>query len=313
MTAQASQLADRPHVVIATPGRLADHIRSSPKEMGQVFRKCKFLVLDEADRLFSESYAKDLAVIMDVLPPPAERQTLLFTATVTPHIRTLAEKPPSKGRKPVFIHELDSQEIAIPEKLDQRFLLVPGNVRETYLFALLSHRDYKKSTCIIFVNTIYMAALLSRLLARLGIKNSALYSTLPQSERISSLEKFRAGAVRVLVCTDVASRGLDIPEVDLVINFDIPRYPDDYIHRVGRTARAGRDGMSISFVSANDVKLIEAIEERVGSKMEECTEIRDDTIVEILKTVSEAKRKVALELPDKDEIKKRKRNYQAIS
>jgi ATP-dependent RNA helicase DDX49/DBP8 len=179
------------------------------------------------------------------------------------------------------------------------------------LHCLLQHPAYNDKPTLIFVNRTQTAELLRRTLRLLAHKVTALHSQLAQHERQNSLGRFRAEAAKILVATDLASRGLDIPVVSLVINYDLPQSPEDYIHRVGRTARAGRTGMSISFVSERDVLLIKAIEERVGGempKLEEAEGVREKTVVEVLKEVGEAKRIAVMGMDEEGwEEKSRKR------
>ncbi|KJX99101.1 ATP-dependent rna helicase dbp8 like protein [Zymoseptoria brevis] len=272
MRNQALELAKRPHIVIATPGRLADHVSSSGEDTIYGLRKCKFVVLDEADRLLASSkkgsMLPDVETCMSILPPAASRQTCLFTATITPEVRALKSAPRSHSRPPVFISEVDVDSLAIPDTLTQTYQLVNVLHKEKYLHILLLTPENVAKTTIIFTNRTETANLLEHTLRLLAHRVTALHSALPHEQRTSNLARFRAGAARILVATDVASRGLDIPDVGLVINYDIPRNPDDYIHRVGRTARAGRSGLSISLVGQRDVELVQGIEARVGRKME---------------------------------------------
>lgn len=302
MVKQSLELQTKPHFVVATPGRLADHINSSGEDTICGLRRVKYLVLDEADRLLSDSIAPDLAVCMDVLPPASQRQTLLFTATITDAVRSLRERSPN-----VYIHEVPENAMAIPATLSQFYVLVPSYVKQAYLYCILTLEENADKTAIVFVNRTQTAEHLRRTLQLLEVKTTSLHSQLPQQERINALGRFRARAARVLVATDVASRGLDIPEVALVLNFDIPADPDDYIHRVGRTARAGRHGESISLVSERDVERIEGIEARVKCKMEEYPLINDKMVVDsALKKVSVAKRQAILEM-DRDHFGERKK------
>lgn len=302
MIKQTLELERRPHFVVATPGRLADHIKSSGEDTIGGLRRVKYLVMDEADRLLSPSIAPDLAVCMDVLPPASKRQTLLFTATITDAVRSLRERSPQ-----VYIHEVPESAMALPATLKQYYLLVPSHVKQAYLYSLLVNEEYADKTAIVFVNRTQTAEHVRRTLQLLDVKTTSLHSQLPQQERINSLARFRARAARVLVATDVASRGLDIPEVGLVVNFDIPADPDDYIHRVGRTARAGRKGESISLVSERDVERIKSIESRVNAEMEESKLITDKSVVDsALKKVSIAKRQAVLEM-DRDHFGERKK------
>ncbi|RDL32106.1 putative ATP-dependent RNA helicase dbp8 [Venustampulla echinocandica] len=321
MRPQATALAQRPHVVIATPGRLADHIRTSGEDTICALRRVRMVVLDEADRLLAGgavgSMLPDVEECLMILPPPAKRQTLLFTATVTPEVRALKERPQTPGRPPVFVCEVDTEKLAIPASLNQMHLQVPVTHREHYLhMLLLTDRNLPKSV-IIFCNRTSTADFLTHLLRLLEHRVTALHSKLPQRQRIDNLGRFRASAARILVATDVAARGLDIPEVGLVVNYDIPRDPDDYIHRVGRTARAGRKGESVTFVGQRDVQLVQAIEARVGRQMEaweeEGVNLETRVIREALKLVGETKREAMLEIEEGREVGgKRKRGMKKL-
>lgn len=316
--AQAIQLSSRPHIVIATPGRLAEHIRTSGEDTICGLRRVQFVVFDEADRLLAPgrgSMLPDLETCLSVLPPSGQRQTLLFTATVTPEVLALKEQPRSANKPPVFVCEVDTDMLAVPPKLQQRYLQVPVTHKECYLHVLLGTPENATKSVIIFCNRTSTATLLEYMLRMLDHRVTALHSGLQQHQRIANLGRFRAQAARILVATDVAARGLDIPEVALVINYDVPRDPDDYIHRVGRTARAGRVGTSVTMVGQRDVDLILAIEERVGKKMEEFEEegvsIEGRVVRDALKIVSEKKREAMLQIEEgKDVVGNRKKGMQ---
>ncbi|ODV84763.1 hypothetical protein CANARDRAFT_28903 [[Candida] arabinofermentans NRRL YB-2248] len=297
MIEQANKIKENPHFVVATPGRLAHIIMEHPDDV-RGLRRVKFLVLDEADRLLTDSFTDHLTTCFEALPHPSKRQTLLFTATVTDSVRSLKEKPVAEGRQPVFVHELDKvDDVVIPKSLNLSFLLTPFLVKEATLHNILINEDFKDSTAIVFVNRSENAEILRRVLRHLEIRVTSLHSEMPQSERTNSLHRFRAGAARVLVATDLASRGLDIPTVELVINFDIPRDPDDFIHRVGRTARAGRAGDALSFITPNDLSRILAIEERIDRKMEEYKKVTDNGLIKnSLKIASKAKIEAKMEM-----------------
>lgn len=315
MREQALGLSRRPHIVVATPGRLADHIRTSGEDTICGLRRCRVVVLDEADRLLvcgEGSMLPDVEECLSVLPPAKDRQTLLFTATVTPEVRALKELPRPPGKPEVFVCEVDTQILAIPSTLDQRYLQTPVTHCESFLHILLLTPLNLTKSIIIFCNRTSTANLLTHLLRLLEHRVTALHSALPQRQRVDNLARFRASAARILVATDVAARGLDIPEVGLVINYDVPRDPDDYIHRVGRTARAGREGDAITMVGQRDVQLILAIEQRVGRKMvafeEEGVSIEGRVIRDALKVVGEKKREALLEIEEGREVGgKRKR------
>jgi ATP-dependent RNA helicase DDX49/DBP8 len=323
MRAQAIALARRPHVVIATPGRLADHIRTAsssgdPDDAVRAgLRRVRFVVLDEADRLLDAkgpgSQLPDVEECLSALPPSQQRQTLLFTATMTPEVRALRSMPPKPGKLPAFVCEVDAaQTLAIPVTLTQRHVQVPVTHREHYLHVFLLTPQNVDKTVIIFVNRTATAEMLHHMLRLLDHRVTSLHSRLPQRQRTDNLGRFRAAAARILVATDVAARGLDIPEVALVLNFDVPRDPDDYIHRVGRTARAGRAGDAVTFVGQRDVECVLAIEARVGRPMdaweEEGVNLDTRVVKDVLRTVSEKKREALLQLEEgRDVGGKRKR------
>lgn len=310
---QAINLASRPHIVVATPGRLAEHIKTSGEDTICGLRRVKFVVFDEADRLLTPgkgSMLPDLETCLSVVPPPTQRQTLLFTATVTPEVLALKEQP-RPGRPPIFVCEVDTEDLAIPPKLQQKYIQTPVTHKECYLHVALETPENLKKSVIIFCNRTKTATLLEHMLRLLDHRVTALHSGLKQSDRVNNLARFRAQAARILVATDVAARGLDIPEVALVINYDVPRDPDDYIHRVGRTARAGRVGTSITLIGQRDVELILAIEKRVGKKMEEYEEegvsIEGRVVRDALKPVTEKKREAMLQIEEgRDVLGKRK-------
>ncbi|KAI1413606.1 DEAD-domain-containing protein [Hypoxylon sp. FL1857] len=316
MRPQAIALAQRPHVVIATPGRLADHIRSSGEDTICGLRRAKFVVLDEADRLLAAngpgSMLPDIEECLGVLPPSTQRQTLLFTATITPEVRALKDMPPKPGKEPAFVCEVDTQTLAVPTTLHQMYIQVNVTHKEYYLHAFLLTEANIEKSLIIFCNRTSTAEYLHHLLRLLDHRVTSLHSRLPQRQRVDNLGRFRASAARILVATDVASRGLDIPEVSLVVNYDVPQDPDDYIHRVGRTARAGRKGDAVTFVGQRDVERIHAIETRVGRELEKWEEegvnLESRFIRDHMKEVGEKKREALLNIEEHREVGgKRKR------
>ncbi|KAK7225737.1 hypothetical protein V2G26_013740 [Clonostachys chloroleuca] len=292
MRAQAIALGQRPHIVIATPGRLADHIRTSGEDTICGLRRVRYVVLDEADRLLH-------AVGPGSMLPDVEE--------------ALKDMPQKPGKQPVFVCEVDTQMLAIPATLKQMHVQIPVTHKEHYLHVFLLTEANAEKTVIIFCNRTSTADYLHHLLRLLEHRVTSLHSKLPQRQRIDNLARFRASAARILVATDVAARGLDIPEVSLVINYDIPRDPDDYIHRVGRTARAGRKGEAVTFVGQRDVELVLAIEKRVGRDMdawsEEGVNLETRVLRDALKVVSETKREALLEIEEGREVGgKRKRS-----
>ncbi|KAI5369836.1 Putative ATP-dependent RNA helicase DEAD-box, Helicase superfamily 1/2, ATP-binding protein [Septoria linicola] len=319
MRKQAIELEKRPHIVIATPGRLADHVLNSGEDTIKGLRKVKFVVFDEADRLLQSgkgSMLGDVERCLDAVPSAAKRQTLLFTATVTPEVRALKETPRENGRPPPFVSEVDIDSLAIPPTLHQTYQLVNVLHKEKYLHILLGTPANVEKTTIIFANRTETANLLEYMLRALEHRVTALHSGLAHEDRVNNLARFRAKAARILVATDVASRGLDIPDVGLVINYDLPRNPDDYIHRVGRTARAGRRGVSISLVGQRDVELVKAIEARVGKNMvaydEDKVSVETRVIKEALNVVGDKKREAMLAIEEGRDVKG-KRKHGAVN
>ncbi|KAJ1699475.1 hypothetical protein LUZ63_007987 [Rhynchospora breviuscula] len=249
---QAKAIAKKPHVVIATPGRIRALMEGV--EIAAAFSNTKFLVLDEADRVLDANFKEDLDVILKLLP--RKRQTLFFSATMTGNLRTLSEVSGNN----FFFFEGDKGGKTV-ETLKQQYLKVPADLKELYLSHILSNMEEEGiRSAIVFVSTCRTCHYLELLLEEVGQAAVALHSHKSQSLRLASLSRFKSGQVSVLLATDVASRGLDIPTVDLVINYNIPRDPSDYIHRVGRTARAGRGGLSVSFVTERDESLVHEIE-----------------------------------------------------
>ncbi|KAL5730647.1 RNA helicase [Ranunculus cassubicifolius] len=290
MITQSQTMMQRPHIVVATPGRIKVLIEQNP-EIAAVFKKTKFLVLDEADRVLDVGFEEELKAIFECLPK--NRQTLLFSATMTSDLQTLLELSANKA----YFYEAYVGFKTV-ESLKQQYVFIPYNVKEVYLLHILSKmEDMGIRSAIVFVSTCRTCQYLSLVLQELEHSVAALHSHNSQALRLSALHRFKSGRVPVLLATDVASRGLDIPTVDLVINYDIPRYPRDYIHRVGRTARAGREGLAVSLITQNDVELIHNIEAVVEKQLEkfECRE--NDVLAEITK-VYKAKRVASMKMMD---------------
>lgn len=357
---EAGLLQGKPHIVVATPGRLAHQIASG-SAISIDLSKLAFLVFDECDRLLDSSFAPDLDIILKAAGgSKGSRQTLLFSATITPLVRdpeTLdrfsiqkqnlfefglegedeREENSKKNRKdgdkkkkkllvsgvPKDIEEgaeeeeeededkYETRTVDMPVDLIQQYVFIPAAIKNAYLWQILlmlgpenlsivrdtstsakkgkgsgkhkrtveeetsgsaalglraAEREKQEQalvrarSIIVFTSSCRNAQIVCEMLIELGIPTTSLHSALPQQQRLSSVAKFKGERVKVLVATDVASRGLDLPSVDLIINYDVPRVPSDYVHRAGRTARAGRGGRCITFVTQYEVKLLQTIE-----------------------------------------------------
>lgn len=257
---QATAVArDRPHLLIATPGRLALLIREGDLSLRQV----RFLVMDEADRLLDPTYVGDLKTILESCSSP-QRQTLMFSATMT---STLEAVQTIAVNENAFRFDARENRFATVQGLTQEYKFIPQNLKDCHLVHCLK-KEFPKENVIIFVAKCETAEMLVTMLNLMGMKKVvALHSEMKQTARIEALQKFKGSSVRALVATDLASRGLDIPLCDLVINYDVPRKPSVYVHRVGRTARAGRKGLALTFVAQGDVELVHAIEEKLERKL----------------------------------------------
>jgi ATP-dependent RNA helicase DDX49/DBP8 len=295
---QSKELAERPHIVIATPGRLAELIRSNQRPH---FTHLQFLVLDEADRLLESSFQPDLDVILGYLPPVNKRQTLLFSATLNQEAPELQRL---QLNAPVTVEAQAGDQEGTVAELDQRYLFVPQSTKESYLIYILTQTAYKDESCIIFTSTCRGAEILTQLLVELSINCVSLHSNHNQARRLAALGKFRSAQTNILIATDIASRGLDIPSVKLVVNYDVPRVAEDYIHRVGRTARAGRGGMAATIVSQYDINIFQHIEETVLARKMEKFDLPEEKVLNLMKTVNAAKKMAKIRLEEFDLTKK---------
>uniref|UniRef100_A0A8C6E9Y6 RNA helicase n=1 Tax=Moschus moschiferus TaxID=68415 RepID=A0A8C6E9Y6_MOSMO len=267
---QSLALAKKPHIVIATPGRLIDHLENTK---GFNLRALKYLVMDEADRILNMDFETEVQ-----------------------KLQRAALKNPVKCAV--------SSKYQTVEKLQQYYLFIPSKFKDTYLVYILN--ELAGNSFMIFCSTCNNTQRTALLLRNLGFTAIPLHGQMSQSKRLGSLNKFKAKARSILLATDVASRGLDIPHVDVVVNFDIPTHSKDYIHRVGRTARAGRSGKAITFVTQYDVELFQRIEHLIGKKLP-VFPTQDDEVMMLTERVTEAQRFARMELREHGEKKKRSR------
>src|SRR5688572_6334646 len=237
-------------VVIATPGRLLDHVARGKLLLNAI----EILVIDEADRMLDMGFIPDIEKICKLLP--VTRQTLFFSATMPPEIQRLTHQ---------FLHNPARIEVAPPsttaESIEQRLVKAPADftAKRAALRDLLRSFDNIKNA-IIFANRKTTVGIIETSLKRHGFNASALHGDMDQRARLKTLEAFRGGEITYLIASDVAARGLDIPEVSHIFNFDVPVHPEDYVHRIGRTGRAGREGQAFMMVTPAEMKALKAIE-----------------------------------------------------
>jgi ATP-dependent RNA helicase RhlE len=265
MKPQTAELKKGVEVLIATPGRLLDHIEAKNCVLNQV----EYVVLDEADRMLDIGFLPDLQRILSYLPK-GNRQTLLFSATFSPEIRKLAQ---SYLQDPITVEVARAN--ATATNVEQRFYSVAEDDKRAVVRQLIKTRELTQA--IVFVNSKLGAARLARSFERDGMRTAALHGDKSQDERLKSLDAFKRGDVDVLVATDVAARGLDIADLPAVFNFDVPFNAEDYVHRIGRTGRAGASGLAVTLVDRDDLRLVGDIERLIKKKIElEPFELVDD-------------------------------------
>lgn len=293
MVPQSIALGKKPHIVVATPGRLLDHLENTK---GFSLRALKYLVMDEADRLLDMDFGPLLDKILRILPQ--KRNTFLFSATLSSKVESLQRASLSNPQK-VSV----SSKYQTVSTLQSYFLLKPHKWKDLYLVYLLNEMAGK--SVILFTRTVHETQRVAFLLRSLGFGAIPLHGQLSQSARLGALGKFRSKSRDILVCTDVAARGLDIPSVDVVLNFDLPTDSKTYIHRVGRTARAGKSGIAISMVTQYDVELFSRIEDALNRKLPEY-ETEKDEVMTLAERVGEAQRYAIMEMKAIDEKKNTK-------
>ncbi len=247
---QTPKLKAGVEILVATPGRLLDHIEMKSVQLNQV----QILVLDEADRMLDMGFMPDLKRILALLPKV--RQNLMFSATFSNEIKKLSEE---FLNAPTLIEVARSN--ATAENVIQKVYLVAHEDKHALLAQLLRGSDATQA--IVFTKTKLTASRLARQLQREGVAADAIHGDKSQLERMQALDAFKSGKVSVLIATDVAARGLDIDHLPMVINYEIPHAPEDYVHRIGRTGRAGASGTAISLVSPDEERYLQEIEKLI--------------------------------------------------
>jgi ATP-dependent RNA helicase RhlB len=254
--AQQRTLRDDAQILVGTPGRVLDLNASGYMNLMSI----AFLVLDEADRMFDMGFYPDLRKLVKVVPPADRRQTMLFSATLNTYVKNLAYE---YTKEPLEI-EIEPEHITVNE-IEQLLYHVSSANKMRLLLGIL--RRENPESAIIFCNTKRYTEVVARRLYENGIRCEFISGDLPQQKRLSIIENLKAGKIRYLVATDVAARGLDIEGLSLVVNYDLPSETENYVHRIGRTARAGKTGKAVSFASEQDVYELTGIERYLGNKI----------------------------------------------
>jgi len=244
-------------IITATPGRLLDHVNQRTVNLSEL----EILVLDEADRMLDMGFIRDIRKIMEFLPEPRQRQTLMFSATFSKDIKSLSQQ---------MLHNPKLVEVAAQnktaDKITQKVHLVEKGRKRALLSHLIRENDWEQ--VLVFTRTKHGANRLSNQLIQDGMTSSAIHGNKSQGARTRALADFKSGAVRVLVATDIAARGLDIDQLPHVVNFELPNVAEDYVHRIGRTARAGHTGEATSLVCGEEFDFLRDIEKLVNLNIE---------------------------------------------
>lgn len=251
---QVATLRKGVDILVATPGRLLDLYQQKALSLSQV----EFFVLDEADRMLDMGFVRDINRIMQLMPE--RRQNLLFSATFSGEIKKLAS---GILRNPEMVEATPEQTTA--EKVEQLIYKVDQKKKPEILIKLIEEGDWQQ--VLVFTRTKHGANRLSEKLEKSGITSAAIHGNKSQSARTKALDNFKEGKVRILVATDIAARGLDIPLLPHVVNYELPNVPEDYVHRIGRTGRAGASGEAISLVSADEISYLRGIERLLEERL----------------------------------------------
>ena len=262
---QIEELKDGVDIIIGTPGRVIDLHESKKMDLSRV----SYLAIDEADRMFDMGFYPDLRKIVKFLPDSGARQTMLFSATLNSYVKNLAWEY-TRDAKEVTI---EAQNITVDE-IDQELIHVSSDDKLRLLLGII-HREQPESL-IIFCNTKKMCEILSKRLTINGVKNEFIIGDLPQSRRLKIMNNFKDGKIKCLIATDVAARGIDVNDLAMVVNYDLPNEAENYVHRIGRTARAGKSGKAYTFCSEQDVYSLMPIERYIEKQIPSRLALEED-------------------------------------
>jgi ATP-dependent RNA helicase RhlB len=263
-TQQAAMLRDNVQILVGTPGRVLDLNQSGQMNLMDI----AFLVLDEADRMFDMGFYPDLRKLIKVVPPADRRQTMLFSATLNAWVKNLAWE----YTKTPFEIEI-APEIVTVDEVEQILYHVPSGDKMRLLMGIMKREN--PESALIFCNTKRYAEIIAKRMRLNGYEAEFIIGDLPQVKRLKIIDDIKAGRLRYLVATDVAARGLDIEGLALVVNYDLPNEAENYVHRIGRTARAGKTGKAISMASEQDVYELPSIERYIGKKIPSETAVEE--------------------------------------
>ncbi|EAL52186.1 DEAD/DEAH box helicase, putative [Entamoeba histolytica HM-1:IMSS-B] len=282
-------LSGSPHVIIATPGKLVSLIDHLPFS----FDSAKFLILDEADRLFDPS----TGMLDDVQKIRSKFSKTVTTGLFSATTDSLIPQLPALGLTDTKIL-ITGEKQKLSDNCDQTYIFIPNKVKHCYLTYLCINKQ-----CIVFCGSVLRTEVIFRMFKSMELKATVLHSALPQIARENNLNSFRSDEASILVATDLASRGLDIPDVPLVINYDVPHTAEDYIHRVGRTARANRKGLAITLVDEYESDRIQSIESQLGIQLKEY-KVDEEKVLNILTQTSNAKEVAFISLEGSEILKR---------
>lgn len=251
---QTALLKKHVDIIIGTPGRVIDLQESGSMDLSKV----AFLVIDEADRMFDMGFYPDLRRLIKFLPGTKERQTMLFSATLNTYVKNLAWEYTENAREIT----IEAEQITV-EEIEQQLFHVSSDSKMKLLLGIL--RSEKPESVIVFCNTKRSCEIVAKRLQMNGIESEFIIGDLPQSKRLQVLNSFKSGSLNCLVATDVAARGIDVTDLAMVVNYDLPNEAENYVHRIGRTARAGKSGKAYTFCSEQDVYNLPAIERYLGN------------------------------------------------